>query len=425
MSLKLLTYPGGTRAAKALIAAKYGGVNVEVPPFNMGVDNKSPDFLKKNPNGKVPVLETPEGSVWESNAIARYVARVGKASAQLLGHNAYENALVDQWIDFSVGEIGLPASAWVFPILGFIPNNPEATQKAKGDIRKVLGILNEHFQTRTFIVHERVSLADIVVACTLTELYKTVLDPGFRKQFANVNRWFQTVVNQAEVKAVLGEVHLCEKMQVAKEAPAAAPAAAEPKQEKKPKEPKPQQPKQEKKPKKEEKEDDEEEEHEEKPKTKNPLDSLPPSTFVIDEWKRTYSNNDTKTVAIPWLYEHFDAQGWSIWHCEYKYSSELKQAFMVSNLVSGMLQRLDKLRKYGFGTMLIFGQEPPITISGLWLVRGAEIPAELKEVDDFELYNWTKLDITNAEHKKTIEEYLHWEGDFGGKGKPADGKVFR
>jgi hypothetical protein len=50
---------------------------------------------------------------------------------------------------------------------------------------------------------------------------------------------------------------------------------------------------------------------------------------------------------------------------------------------------------------------------------------QLKDSDDYELYNWTRLDISNPEHKKTIEEYLHWEGDFGGKGKPADGKIFR
>jgi glutathione S-transferase len=57
----------------------------------------------------------------------------------------------------------------------------QATQKAKGDIRKVLGILNDHLQTRTFLVHERVSLADIIVACSLVDLYKTVR--GFRFSF--------------------------------------------------------------------------------------------------------------------------------------------------------------------------------------------------------------------------------------------------
>ncbi|PRQ20567.1 putative thioredoxin-like protein [Rosa chinensis] len=38
----------------------------------MGVSNKTPQFLKMNPIGKVPVLETPDSPVFESNAIARY-----------------------------------------------------------------------------------------------------------------------------------------------------------------------------------------------------------------------------------------------------------------------------------------------------------------------------------------------------------------
>ena len=55
MTLKLHTYPGNKNAFKALIAAQYIGVQIEVPPFNFGVDNKKPEFLKLNPNGKVGV----------------------------------------------------------------------------------------------------------------------------------------------------------------------------------------------------------------------------------------------------------------------------------------------------------------------------------------------------------------------------------
>jgi elongation factor 1-gamma len=52
MDLKLYTYPGNKNAFKALIAAQYVGAKIEVPAFNMGTDNKSPEFLKLNPNGK-------------------------------------------------------------------------------------------------------------------------------------------------------------------------------------------------------------------------------------------------------------------------------------------------------------------------------------------------------------------------------------
>ncbi len=53
-----------------------------------------------------------------------------------------------------------------------------------------------------------------------------------------------------------------------------------------------------------EKDDDEEEPLvPAEPKTKNPLDDLPKSDFKLDDWKRTYSNEDTRKTALPWFYE--------------------------------------------------------------------------------------------------------------------------
>jgi len=43
---------------------------------------------------------------------------------------------------------------------------------------------------------------------------------------------------------------------------------------------------------------------------------------------------------------------------------------------------------------------------------------------DYESYSWTKLDANSDETKKLVEEYLSWEGDFGGK-KFNQGKIFK
>merc|ERR1712113_416909 len=81
-----------------------------------------------------------------------------------------------------------------------------------GDVKAALKCLNDHLLTRTFLVGERLTLADIAVATTMLSLYKQVLEPAFRKPFVNVTRWFTTVVNQPKVKEVLGQVTLCAKM---------------------------------------------------------------------------------------------------------------------------------------------------------------------------------------------------------------------
>jgi elongation factor 1-gamma len=358
---KIYSPLGNPRAWKGLIAAKYAGVEVETTPeFQMGVDNKTPEFLAKNPLGKVPVLETDEGFVYESNAIARHLARLGENS--LFGSNEYEEALVNQWLDFSSGEIELPVIVWLGPIFGHLEFNAEATNLAKGDIRKVLTILNEHLATRTFLVGERISLADIVVGASLVMLFKLVLDTGFRKPFTHVLRWFNTLINQQQFSEVIGEFSFATKMAVAAK-PEGAAAEQPKKKEKAPKEKKPTEPKpaaeKKEKPKK-KKEDDEEEEESfaepEPPKGSNPLDQLPPTPFVLDEWKRQYSNNDG-AVSIKWFFDNYDPAGWSVWYCDYLYNDEQTALFKTCNLVGGFLQRLDRLRKYGFGSVLIFENE--------------------------------------------------------------------
>lgn len=97
--------------------------------------------------------------------------------------------------------------------------------------------------------------------------------------------------------------------------------------------------------------------------------------MVLDEWKRVYSNTkEIRKVAAPWLWANFDKEGYSLWVAEYKYNNELEKLFMTCNLVGGFVQRLDPLRKYGFATLLIFGNEPRMEIGGFFLFRGQEVP---------------------------------------------------
>jgi len=110
----------------------------------------------------------------------------------------------------------------------------------------------------------------------------------------------------------------------------------------------------------------------------------------------------------------------------YKHNAELKKLFMTLNTVGGFLQRLEKLHKYAFGSVLIFGDEDKgLTISSLWIFRGSDIPAEMKECDDYDLYEWSRANLDDPKTKKLIEEYLAWEGDFDGRGKPHTGKTFK
>jgi len=405
---------------RVLITAKYAKREIEVAT---GADSSSKDIQAISPFGKLPVLQTAEGSIFEANAITRYIARLGKG--HLYGQNDFEVAQIEQFIDFAASEVELPGNVWIFPILGYIPNNPTATQRAQQGIRKSLGFLNKHLQAKTFLVGERITIADIVVATSFFYLYQKVLDTQFRKPYVNVNRWFLTLVNQPEFKAVAGDFTICgDKAEVAPD------VFVPKKEEKKPAEKKEQKPKEEK-PKEAKKpapKDDEEEDDEfadKEVKKPNPLDSLPPSKFVLDEWKRVYSNADDTRKACEWFWEHLDKEGYSVYFCDYKYNSECEKVFMTCNLLGGWIQRLDKLRKYAFGSLCIFGQEPQLEVAGCWVFRGQDIPQEMKEVDDFELYGWRKMDTADKAQRAIVDDFWAWEGNFGSNRTFNQGKMFK
>jgi len=207
----LYTYPENFRATKILIAAAYSNKVIKIANnFEFGKTNKEKDFLLKFPLGKVPVFESADGvCLSESNAIVHLIS-----NEQLRGNTVKTAAYIQQWMNFSDQEILPACCAWVFPTLGVMPFNKQNTERAKEDVRRCLNVLNLHLETRTFLVGERVTLADISVACNLLLLYQHVLEPSFRKDYVNTNRWFNTLVNQAQFRSVLGEFKLCEKMAV-------------------------------------------------------------------------------------------------------------------------------------------------------------------------------------------------------------------
>merc|ERR1712145_11517 len=420
----LYTYPDNFRAQKALIAAKYSGAELTVATdFVFGESNKKPEFLKKFPLGKVPALEGSDGVLLtESNAIAYYVANDELRG----GSDAAARAQVVQWMCMADNEI-LPASCtWVFPTMGIMQYNKTATERAKEDIKAALKTLNDHLLTKTFLVGERLTLADIAVACTMLSLYKQVLDPAFRKPFTNVNRWFTTVVNQPNAKAVLGQVDLCTKMaEFDAKKFAEFSGKGDNKKEKKEKAPKQEAKKQPEK-KKEEKKPEPEEDAKPVEKKADPFEKMPKGTFDLEEWKRFYSNNDGPE-SVKWFWEHFDHENYSIWRGDYKYNDELTMVYMSCNLIGGMFQRLEKLKKNAFASCCLFGKDNDSSVIGIWVFKGHELAFELSEdwQIDYASYNWKKLDSKSDETKKLVDQYWKWEGT-DEKGRAFNqGKIFK
>ena len=124
----------------------------------------------------MPVLETPQGALTESSAIARYLASLGSRKSlypQPVDSLDATRALVDAWIDWAI-DLDKATTNWIEPMLGQGPYLAAAVEAAKSDFDAALQTLEKHLTSSTFLVGDNLTLADIVVVSHLLLLYLTV-----------------------------------------------------------------------------------------------------------------------------------------------------------------------------------------------------------------------------------------------------------
>ncbi|KAG2039040.1 hypothetical protein BDR03DRAFT_1090764 [Suillus americanus] len=396
------------------------GLELEIPEYKHFSDNKKPEFLAKFPHGKIPALESANGlNLTEGAPIARYLAGLAPNSG-LLGSTPEDAAVVDQWVHFVESEISVQNDVISGMLRNFFPYSKGIhTVLVERQLRSLI-TLETHLSTRTFLVGDRITLADITTAAVLQRVVAVTADADVRAKLINTVRFLETIVHQPKLEAIFGPTEYTEKalqyVPPKKEKAPAPPAAPKEKKEKE-------------KPKKAAEDDDEDDGNlvPEEPKEKNPLDLLPKSTFNLEDWKRAYSNKDTRGAdgSLEWFYANFDKEGFSVWRVDFKYNEELTQVFMSSNQIGGFFNRLEASRKYLFGSVGVLGQANASIISGVLILRGQDSKAAVDCAPDFESYEYTKLDVFgNQEEKAFFEGALAWDLEVDGK-KWADGKNFK
>ncbi|KAL0570158.1 hypothetical protein V5O48_011802, partial [Marasmius crinis-equi] len=349
-------------------AAAYAGITLDGPTGYVHFEtNKTPEYLAKFSHGKIPALETKTGfKLFEALPIAKYIASQSK-NHNLLGANPEESALIEQWSHLAESEIDINTELVVFQCKGLLVYNKPNHNTCLERQFRTLNTFEQHLAQNTFLVGERITLADLVLAAIIYRAVQFTLGAEERKKYPAIIRHLETVANQPTIKSVFGDIPYAEK---------AIQFTPPPKEKKEPKPAAAQAPKAEKKPKaKEQDDDDDEPSVPAEPKVKNPLDDLPKSSFNLEDWKRAYSNKDTRGAdgALEWFYQNFDKEGFSIWRVDFKYNNELTQTFMSSNQIGGFFNRLEASRKYLFGSVGVLGKTNDSVISGVLIGRGKDI----------------------------------------------------
>ncbi|OJJ04669.1 hypothetical protein ASPVEDRAFT_44205 [Aspergillus versicolor CBS 583.65] len=404
---KLYGRRDNTRTISILVAAKHNDLELELveTQANPAADfNKSDAYTKLQPLGKIPAFEGANGfTLSEVIAIAVYVTSQNEKTT-LLGKTKQDYASILRWLSFANSELLISFGSWFRPLLGLDGYNKKSVDEAAKAALKKLSVLNTHLTANTYLVGERITLADLFTASLLTRAFATVIDKKVRSDNPAVARWYQTIVAQPAFKAVVENPVLVDEAikytPPKKEEKPKAAAAAAPAEEAQPAEKKP----------------------------KHPLEALGKPTFIIDDWKRTYSNEDVRTSAMPWFWQNYKADEFSLWKVSYKYNDELKLTFMANNLIGGFHARLEASRKYLFGCQGVYGANYACVNEGVFLVRGQEATPAFDVAPDWESYNFEKLDPNSEADRKYIEDIWAWDAPVVVDGKElanVDGHVFK
>lgn len=190
MALKLYDWTNSYNSRKILAVAFETDQRVECHPVNMQAgEHKRPEYIAKNPNGKVPLLSDGGFHLWESNAIACYLA-AKDPSRRLLPTDPQQRAVIDQWmfwqtahLSTSLGKIGYER-IWK-KRLGHGEPDESVVEAAMPEVNRFMGVLDQWLATHEWIAGN-LSVADFCVATTFAMRNEMQFD---LKTWPNVMAW--------------------------------------------------------------------------------------------------------------------------------------------------------------------------------------------------------------------------------------------
>ncbi len=134
-----------------------------------GVLHKTDAFLDAHPFGTVPAAFSPDGKVgiFESNSIARAVARLSKSSHPIYGRDVFEASRIDSFLDVSL-VFARDTQKYLLMLVGQSISQDlyDATEKA---VETYMAGIENALEGHPYLVGDDISLADVCFAAEMVE----------------------------------------------------------------------------------------------------------------------------------------------------------------------------------------------------------------------------------------------------------------
>ena len=155
-------------------------------------DMKSEEHMAMNPFGKIPVMRHGDFVLYESVAICRYLDSAFDGP-QLQPSDLQQRAQMDQWVSIVNSYIaghamGKLVGPYLFPKGKDGEIDREKIEKSKPKVREHLGLLEEAYGDRDYLVGDTITMADLAIAPVLHYISITPEGPELFESFPNVRR---------------------------------------------------------------------------------------------------------------------------------------------------------------------------------------------------------------------------------------------
>jgi glutathione S-transferase len=201
MSLTFYFAPMSTASITEAVLAEIG-ISFDLVTLDLSAgDTKKPDYLKVNPNGRVPAIVHDGIAIWESSAITMYLGEVFGVDAKLYPTLSRQRGEAMKWIAWGNVTLAEPASR----LFASLPpekqgdpatNAPEsltseksaiAIEKAKADLADCLKVLEGGLEGRSFLLGDY-SLADTHLQGIVGWIGAMQVD---LTSFSNITEWLK------------------------------------------------------------------------------------------------------------------------------------------------------------------------------------------------------------------------------------------
>jgi len=191
--MDLYVFPPSPRAFKAMAVANYLDIDVNLRIVDLlKGDQKTAEFAALNPNMRMPVLKDGDYVLWESNAIAQYLA-MKRPDRGLFPKDEHVRLNITRWQFWDLAHWDPSCAIFIFEnvvkSVVLKSGEPDAAALAKGAelFHRSAKVLDGHLRGKRFVTGDDLTIADFSLGAPLNyaEMARFPLQP-----YGEIRRWF-------------------------------------------------------------------------------------------------------------------------------------------------------------------------------------------------------------------------------------------